>query len=322
MNLSGFDLNLLRVLDALLHEKSTVRAAERVGLSQPAVSAALGRLRLALDDPLFVRHGQRILPTEFAASLEIPLRQVLDSLSELLSRQDDFDPRSSDGRFKIAGSDYFAEMLMPSLAQLLATEVPRVKVQLVELVPDNYVASLESLDVDMALVPKVDFPSWVAFQPAFLSSFVMVARQGHPRLARAGVQPYDTVPMDLFCDLSHIAFSPEGKLKAMGDAALARLGRERNVVMTMPVFGGICSAVSESDLVALLPRPLAQKMAAQKGLSIYVAPVPLPTAQICMIWHKRNNGNAAHRWLRETVLAQLSAAETSEQGESRKDSAQ
>lgn len=308
MNLSAFDLNLLRILDALLTEKSTVRAAEKVGLSQPAVSSALGRLRSLLDDPLFVRHGQCIVPTDYAASLEIPLKQILDDLAALLSHQESFEPATAACSFKIAGSDYFAEMLMPQLAQRLCANAPKIQIQLVDLMPADYVASLENHSVDLALVPKVEFPNWVECQTVFVSSFVMVARQGHPRLKRAGLKPFDTVPIDLFCDLGHIVFSPEGRLKAMGDAALSRLGRERKVAMTMPAFGGIASAVAESDLVALLPEPLAQKIAVSKGLAIYAAPVPLPRAQMCMIWHKRHSGSGAHRWLRDTVQSLISLA--------------
>ena len=127
MNLLSFDLNLLRVLDALLHERSTVGAAEKIGLSQPAVSSALGRLRILLDDPLFVRHGQRIVPTDYAKSLEIPLRQTLDTLADLLSRGEGFDPSESARSFKIAGSDYFAEILMPPLARLLSARGNRIQ---------------------------------------------------------------------------------------------------------------------------------------------------------------------------------------------------
>lgn len=301
MNLSAFDLNLLRILDALLTEKSTVKAAEKVGLSQPAVSSALGRLRILLDDPLFVRHGQRIVPTNYAASLEIPLRQILGTLAELLSRHESFEPSSAARSFKIAGSDYFAEMLMPQLAQLLSATAPKVQVQLVDLMPADNVASLDNHNVDLALVTKVEFPSWVECQTILVTSFVMVARQDHPRLKSAGLKPLDRVPIDLFCDLGHIVFSPEGRLKALGDAALLRLGREHKIAMTMPSFGGISSAVSESDLVALLPEPLARKFVASKGLAIYSAPFRLPTAQMCMIWHKRHSGSASHRWLRNTV---------------------
>jgi DNA-binding transcriptional LysR family regulator len=305
MNLLTFDLNLLRVLDALLQDQSTVKAARRVRLSQPAVSAALGRLRDTLKDPLFVRQGQRLVPTEYAKSLELPLHRLLGELTELLSGPGAFDPQAAHQSFKIAGSDFFAEMLMPPLAPLLARTAPNVRVQLVELTPGAHVATLEKPDIDLALVPMEVFPTWVDSTKLFRGTFVVVARKGHPVLRRARLADGDTIPLDLFCELGHAMFSPEGKLKAMGDAALARLGRERRVVMTMPTFGGVCHAVAESDLVALLPVRLAQRMAPRLKLSVYAAPMPLEPAQICMAWHRRNTGNPAHRWLREQVAGVL-----------------
>lgn len=305
MNLSSFDLNLLRVLDALLHEQSTVRAGERIGLSQPAVSSALGRLRHALNDPLFVREGQRLVPTEYARSLEFPLRRILEDVEALLAGPESFDPAKAEQSFKISGSDFFAEMLMPSLANALSRLAPKIQVQLVDLVPDNYVGTLERHGIDLAFVPKIDFPTWTDYAPAFRSRFVMIARRGHPRLERAEVREGEIVPIDLFCDLGHVVFSPEGKLKAMGDAALARVGRERRVVMTMPVFGGVVNAVAGSDLVALLPEQLARKVAPRLGLAIYTPPMPINPVLICMIWHKRNTNHPTHRWLRDLVLELL-----------------
>lgn len=305
MNLSSFDLNLLRVLDALLHEQSTVKAGERIGLSQPAVSSALGRLRHALNDPLFVREGQRLVPTEYARSLEFPLRHILEDVEALLAGPESFDPANAGQSFKISGSDFFAEMLMPSLANALSRLAPKIQVQLVDLVPDNYVGTLERHGIDLAFVPKIDFPTWTDHAPAFRSRFVMIARRGHPRLGRAEVREGEIVQIDLFCDLGHVVFSPEGKLKAMGDAALARVGRERRVVMTMPVFGGVVNAVAGSDLVALLPEQLAHKVAPRLGLAIYTPPMPINPVQICMIWHRRNTNHPTHRWLRDLVLELL-----------------
>lgn len=307
MNLRGFDLNLLRVLNALLAEQSTVKAAERVGLSQSAVSAALGRLRGTLDDPLFVRHGQRIVPTDFARNLEVPLKAILDDLERLLLEQVDFDPSNVSQSFKIAASDFFAVMLMPLLADILSRRAPQMQVQLVDLLPTSYVGILERPGIDLALVPKTEFPTWSAHQSLFESRFVMIARSGHPRLERSDVLSGSVVPMDLFCDLGHVVFSPEGNLKAMGDAALARVGRTRRVVMTMPVFSGVCIAVAGSDLVALVPEQLAVRLSSELCLSLYLPPLPLNAANMCMLWHKRSTGNAAHRWFRNVVAEVLGA---------------
>lgn len=306
VNLPGFDLNLLRVLDALLHEGSTVGAGRRLGLSQPAVSAALGRLRAALGDELFFRRGQGLEATEFARSLEGPLREALDTIEALLSGPDRFDPARSNARFRISGSDFFAEMLMPALAEHLARTAPSIRVHLVDLVPDSYVDTLERYEVDIALIPQTTLPEWVQSRPVFTSGFAVVARRDHPRIRRAKIAPGGTIPIDLFCDLGHVLFSPEGNARAMGDAALARVGRERRVVMTLPVFSGVSRAVAGSDLIALLPAQLAHHLAPSVGLDVFEPPMAIDLVTISMIWHRRYASSPAHVWLREQIAVLLS----------------
>lgn len=303
-NLSNFDLNLLRVLDALLQEHSTVKAAKRLNLTQPAVSAALARLRGALDDELFFRRGQGLEPTAFALSLEAELREVMDRIGSLIQGPGAFDPALAQNRFRISGSDFFAEMLMPRLADHFQTVAPMVRVHLVDLVPDSYVDTLDRYEVDLALIPKTTFPDWTDCQPVFRSSFSVIARAGHPRLAEAGLSTGDTMPIDLFCDLGHVLFSPEGNAAAMGDDALARIGRKRQVVMTMPVFSGVYRAVAGSDLIALLPTALAHQVAPSAGLDVLQAPIPVAQAQLMQVWHRRYTSSPAHAWLR-TQIADL-----------------
>lgn len=300
-NLSSFDLNLLRVLNALLQDPSTVRAGERLGLSQPAVSAALGRLRGALGDELFFRSGQRLQPTDYALSLQEPLWVILGDIEALIRDRDAFDPAQSTISFRVSGSDYFAEMLMPRLAEVLQAQAPGMRIHLVDLVPDNHVASLERFDVDIALIPHTTTPDWANTRPMLMSDFQVIARRGHPRLRRAGITPGEVVPLDLFCDLGHVVFSPEGNARAMGDAALARVGRERRVVMTLPVFSGVYRAVAGSDLVALLPGPLARHVAESEGLEVFAPPMPVPEVQLSMVWHRRNEDRQSHVWMRDVI---------------------
>ncbi len=306
MNISTFDLNLLRILDALLREGSVTRAADRVGLSQPATSAALGRLRHALGDPLFVRHGQRLVATDHALSLELPVREILDRAAAVIADPAAFDPTKAEGTFRIGGSDFFAEMLMPALGDAVFRQAPGMVLTLVDLVPEDYVATLERHDVDIVLVPNAEFPEWTEHEPLFRSSFRMIARRGHPRLGAASVAPGTVVPLDLFCDLGHVLFSPEGRPRAMGDAALEAVGRSRRVVMTVPVFSGVSRAVAESDLVGLLPRQMAEAVAPRLGLAIYDLPIAVPAATISMVWHRRTSRNPAHRWMRSLVADLLS----------------
>ncbi|MEZ5880439.1 MAG: LysR family transcriptional regulator [Nitratireductor sp.] len=303
MNLRSFDLNLLLVLDALLRDNSTTLAAQRIGLSQPAVSAALRRLRMRLNDPLFVRRGQRLEPTDYARDLEVPLREVLDRLEGLLAGSQSFDPATASDTFKLSGSDFFSEMLMPQLVDRLAVRAPGMRVQLVDLVPDSYVGTLQSYEVDMAMIPSSGHPEWVDWQPLFNSSFAAIAGKNHARLSRAGLKPGDTIPMDLFCDVGHILFSPQGHLSAMGDAALAKVGRKRRVVMTMPSFYGVCRAVAESRHIALIPRQLAERLGPKLGLDIFKPPMTIQLPTIGLFWHKRSTNAPAHRWLRGQIAA-------------------
>lgn len=301
MNLSGFDLNLLRVLDALLQENSTVAAGRRIGLSQPAVSAALGRLRAALGDPLFVRVGQRLEPTPYAISLAEPLRSALNDVEAMLSGPPEFDPAKATDRFTLSGSDFFAEMLMPALGDHLARLAPGILLQLVDLVPDNYIAPLKTHEVDLALIPQLECPAWVDWQPLFNSSFAVIARRGHPALT--ALTPGKEMPVDLLCDLGHILFSPEGQTAAMGDSALAAVGRKRRVVMTLPVFYGVFSTVAGSDHIAFVPQQMAHQMARKLNINVYTPPFPMPTPVIGMYWHKRATNAPAHRWLRAQIAA-------------------
>lgn len=305
VNRLGFDLNLLRVLDALLRERSTVRAGERLGLSQPAVSAALGRLRHALGDPLFVRQGQGMVPTVFAQRLETPLRQALSALQEVLSGPGTFDPRAARIDFRISASDYFGATLMPVLTCRLSALAPGVRLQMVDLVPDSYVEPLDRHAVDLALMPQGAYPAWVDSAPLFRAEFVTVARAGHPALA--GHDPDECLPLDLFCALDHVLCSPEGHFSGMGDAALARLGRSRRVVVSVPFFEAVLHIVAGSDLIALVPVALTTARAARGEIVCLPPPMPMVLPDICMIWHRRLTGDPAHRWMRAQISEILHA---------------
>lgn len=300
MNFATLDLNLLRVLDALFSEGSTVKAAARLAMSQSAVSGALSRLRHALNDPLFVRQGNRLIATEYAAGIETGLRDELERLEALLAPPPAFDPRTEEGTFRIAASDFFAELLMPPLGDLLQKSAPNLRAQLVELVPNDHVASLERRNADIALIPDMALPDWVNREPLFYSPFHVIARKGNPGIdgLTAGAQ----MPMETFCALHHVLFSPEGNLAAMGDAALARVGKRRQVAMTVPVFSGVCRAVSESDLIALVPAQLASKVGDTFGLRVFQPPMEIEPALIIGIWHKRFDNAPMAAWIRNLVF--------------------
>lgn len=305
MNFAIFDLNLLKALDALLREGSTTRAGERLGLSQSAVSSALTRLRHALGDPLFVRQGNRLVATDFAEGLRHALPEQLEKIEALLSTPVEFDPTIAEGRFKISAADFMAEMLMPQLGDFLSVHAPHIKAQLMDLVPYDYVESLERYDADLVLIPDTEVPAWINKEPLFWSPFVVIARAGHPEIR--DLSPGEIMPFETFCRLHHVLFSPEGNLSAMGDAALAKVGRKRQVAMTVPVFSGVCRVVSGSDLIALLPKQLAQRVEQDYGLRWFQPPMRIDPALIIGIWHQRADRNPMAAWMRSRIFGILKA---------------
>lgn len=305
MDFTAFDLNLLRVLDALLRDGSTVKAGERLGLSQPAVSAALGRLRFAFDDELFVRQGTRLVPTDRAAHLAVPLREELARMESLLSSGTAFDPAKASFGFRIAGADFFSEILMPELAALVAREAPGIRLHQVDLVRDVYVESLEQFKADIALHPEQAVPDWVNRRRLLRSPFMLVAARGHPAISAAGVTPGEAIPLDLYCDLGHVLFSPEGNVSADADGPLARVGRSRRVTVTLPFFFSICRTVSRTALVALVPLHVAETLAEGMRLDLFRPPVPIAAPLLVATWHRRNDASPAHRWMREKIFSIL-----------------
>ncbi len=310
MDFTAFDLNLLRVLDALLRDGSTVKAGERLGLSQPAVSAALGRLRYAFDDELFVRQGTRLVPTGRAAMLAVPLREELARMESLLSIGTAFDPARANFGFRIAGADYFAENLMPELAAQLAQEAPGIRLHQVDLVRDVYVESLEQFKADLALHPEQAVPDWVIRKRLLRSPFVLIAARGHRAIAEAGVLPGAQMPLDLYCALGHVLFSPEGNVAADADGPLSRVGRSRRVTVTLPFFYSICRTVSRTDLISLVPIHMADRLAEEMQLDCFEPPVPVPAPLLVATWHRRNEESPGHRWIREKIFSILEPLST------------
>ncbi len=302
VDIKSFDLNLLRVLDALLQEGSTVKAGERIGLSQPAVSSALGRLRFALKDELFLRKGQGLEPTDFARSLAIPVRQKLEDIEALLLGPRNFDAAKANITFRLTGSDFFAEMLLPEMAKRLAQQAPGIKVQFLGLVPYSYLEAMERFDIDIALVPTLPMKSWVQQSELIVCPFKVIARKNNQKLRMAGLAAGDSVPLELYCALRHVLFSSDGNLTTFSDDALAQTGHKRDVVMSMPFFSGVHRAVAESDLVALVPEQLASRLAPKLGLVLYDPPIEIQPVQLSMIWHRRSNATPAHRWIRQMII--------------------
>jgi DNA-binding transcriptional LysR family regulator len=303
MNLASFDLNLLRVLDAILRERSTVRAGQRIGLSQPAVSAALGRLRAALGDPLMVRDGQSLQPTEFALGLAQPLRALLEETERLLSRPV-FDPATAVATFRVSAADFFTEMLLPDLMARLERSAPGVTLRYSDALGPSTMEDMRSGRLDLIVLPRAICPDWLECEPLFRSAFRVVARQDHPVLSRLDLGG-QAMPLDVYCALRHASFRVQEDVPEGEDRALAALGRERTVALTVPSYAAVWRVAAATDLVGVVPRRLADRVAGPAGLAVHPLPVAMPRVELCQAWHRRNAAAPGLAWLRREIAAVL-----------------
>ena len=272
MNFAALDLNLLRVFDAMMMELSTVRAGGRLGLTQSAVSAALGRLRQIMQDDLFVREGNRMVPTPRALALQEPIRTALRQMEEALSSAAGFDPGTADRDFVLAGSDYVSAFLMPRLARVVRPEAPDVTLQMLDVPAQQVVPFLSKGRVDVAVERQMETPDWIGHAALYRSFIVATARKGHPALARQGIAPGDRIPADVYCTIPQVILSTDGTKTGSVDPELRRLGLSRSVRMTVPHFHAVAIAVASSDLLGNVPVHFARYAASLLDLNLYLPP--------------------------------------------------
>lgn len=302
MNWNAFDMNLVRVFDALLKERSVTRAGERIGLSQPAVSAALNRLRHHLGDQLFVRVGNEMLPTPRAEALQESVRRALALLEDALGKGQAFDPARLERTVTLLGADFFSTTLIPRLRRELASVAPGIRLRMLDSSRGNVGRLLQDDVIDAALERPLVMPEWVASEVLFRSPFAVIARADEPAIAASGVAGGDVMPLDLFCRLPHALRSIDGGLSGATDVALASVQRERRVVLAVPQFAAVALAVAEGGLIAVVPCQFAEQAASQLGLAVYRSPVPIAVPGISLYWHVRHAQEPEHAWLRGMII--------------------
>lgn len=298
MDLSRTDIGLLLSLDVLLAERNVSRAAIRLGLSQPALSAQLARLREMFGDPLLVATGRGMVPTPRAEALREPLHNLLERLLSLVREQVPFDPATATDTFRIAASDFLHRAL--SLPCAIARDAPHVRVALMAFDAQRASAQLESGEVDLLIASERLTPKTARARRLFDEDMVFVQRRGHPR----GTGP---LTLEAFCALDHVLVSPEGGgFHGAADDALAALGMARRVVASLPSFLLVPGMVGKTDLVAVVPRCLTVMF--PDMFEVAEAPIDLPGFTVYASWHQRRQIDAAHVWLREKVRAAVPAA--------------
>ncbi|QKE64263.1 LysR family transcriptional regulator [Aquipseudomonas campi] len=294
MNILTFDLNLLRVLDALLRERNVSRAAERLSLSQPAVSNALNRLRDLLDDPLLVRVGRAMQPTPRALALEAPIRDALQRIEQSLGEGAPFDPASSRQRFRIAVTDYVELILMPRLLKLLAERAPGLRIDIQHLSPSLPGEALEKGELDLVLGRFEQVPVRFQRQQWVSETLQLVAHREHPQLA-AGLD------LDGFLGLRHL-WVHGGQTRGMVEQWLGERGLSREIVYTTPNYLQAAHIVASSELVAVLPVRLARYFAELLPLQLHELPFDLGPFHLDIVSLGLRQRDAALQWLIERIL--------------------
>ncbi len=294
VNLRTFDLNLLRVLDALLDEPKVSAAARRLNLSQPATSAALARLRRALGDPLLVRIGNRLEPSGLAQELRPKVRRLLADVEQALLQPKGFDPVRSERSFRIAANDYAVSAVLAPLIEHLQRAAPAVSVEILPL-EDAFPVRLAEGNYDLAVRDRWSMRSWRHLQTLFREDYVCIARRDHPRLSARPT-------LNEFLSEGHVLLSPQGRTVGVVDKALGQYKRSRRVVVTLPHFLAAPALVARTDYVMTIPRRVALQMASTYKLRVFSPPVPLEGFDVVMAWHPRGEADSGIRWLREQVL--------------------
>ncbi len=293
MNTKKLNLNLLVTLETLLVEQNVTRAAERLHLSQPAVSTQLNQLRELFDDPLLIQAQRGMLPTAKALELLDPLRRALDDVRAILIEHRRFDPATAQLTVIIACTDYLQAAVIQPLAVILRQRAPGIRIALRHLDPPRLEAQMASGDVDLALMTPEHSPGSLRSRHLFDERYVLIGRKRHPRLRRG-------LSVEQFAQLEHVIVSLRGgDFTSPVDDGLAVQGYRRNVVFSAASFLAVPEIVSHSDFVALVPERLVHTR--RETLRIVESPFPVPGFAVNMMWHERNHGHNGQRWVREII---------------------
>lgn len=294
IHLSGVDLNLLVVFDALAKECHATRAAERIGLTQPAVSHALNRLRALFGDPLFVRSPRGMVPTPRAQELAPSVQSILEQVESALLGGRSFDPASSTRQFTLGLSDYAAFVLLPRLTARLDREAPGVSLIVRNTSRSVGLPMLEDGAVELIAGNFPEPPMHMREELLYEEDFICAGRGDHSGLD--GV-----IDLDRYLSLRHLQVSMKGNPRGYVDAVLAEKGLKRNVAVTVGHFLMAPMLVDASDLVATEPRRLFAPLAGRLPIRLFQPPIDLPLFRVVQTWHGRHDADPGHQWLRRVL---------------------
>lgn len=298
-----YDLNLLPIFVSLMEERSVTRAAERLGMTQPALSNALSRLRLMLKDQLFIRERYGIQPTPIALDLAPAIADALARLDDAVLGQQAFDPAAAERLFTIAPNGFVEFVLVPALVARLQEVAPGIKLRLTPYGNDLVETGVVSGTTALVLGRVIDPPDSLVVQHLMDEGFACAVRADHPLVGH-------TMTREQFETLRHVNIVPPGRMRAGLFQAFEQQRLKREVAISVTNFFAVAEMVAVTDYCATLPALICRRLSHDPRLRILSAPVDLGTFPVEMAWHVRYRHDPAHRWLRglvREVAAEMSA---------------
>lgn len=295
INLSAIDLNLLVAFEALYAERSVTAAAQRIHVGQPAMSAALGRLRSLFADDLFVRVGREMKPTAKAEAIAPQLLSALQTIRATLTAPQFFDPASSQQAFTIATSDYLANSLLPKLLEILSQQAPHIDIRLTTVEKESFVELLEDGIIDLALGTFTNLPKQILEQPLLQERFIGVCRLHHPALKQ------QSMCLDDFVQFPHALFTLRQDAIGIIDQLLAEQGLQRRIALTISYWFVLPNAIAASNLLTAIPSCLQPHFVKNYSLQSFEIPLDLPSWTVSMTWSKLKDRDLANVWLRQII---------------------
>ncbi|MFI0847509.1 LysR family transcriptional regulator [Mesorhizobium sp. IMUNJ 23232] len=300
IDLSRADLNLLVLFEVVFEERHVGRAAERLNLSASAVSHGLGRLRLLLADPLFLKTPKGVVPTQRAEELGNAVADILSRVRSVVATAQPFDPATSTRRFTIGSPDGVSAVFLPPLMEKLSRAAPRVAIGIRQLLPrqgetspviawKDALADLEARVMDVAIVPNEEFPARFARHPLYREDFIVAARAGHPFAADPSLPNY--------CAMQHLVVSQTGDPHGFVDNILLGQGLSRRVALTVPNFMFALAVLAATDLISALPRRFVEMQAARFGVVAVEPPLPLGTFTLNVVTQQVAMRDPGIEWL-------------------------
>ena len=293
MNLLDFDMNLMRSFDAIYRHQNVSAAAEELGLTQPAVSAALKRLREYFDNPLFVRTSHGMRPTPYADGMAGKITRVLELMREV-DQPAVFLPQTTSTNFRVYINDVGMLLVMPQVFKYLSEHAPHASLTILDLRPDEVVDALDSGNIDIAVGYFLGMPNWAHQETLRNTSYVCAVRKDHPHI-------HGALSMAQFLSAKHGMYWTTGSPHSAVEETLARLDLARDVVLRVPRFSALPFLIAQSDLIVTIPEDLGQAFSSLVNIKLFKPPLKLPDFEIRQYWHERLNADAANRWMRSVI---------------------